>query len=204
MTLAKLSRLCVIFSLLLMAGIALSQSESEYQQVTLKSGQKLIGKIKFVGNGAIITMTNGITKTLPSSQIDTWDPVKLGADNKGGITIEKVNLFPDKYIGQKFVFCKCEVHCNLEPFGNTDYFLLPVTKDGFYVVTVPSDNRIVFAVRRAMAEKMADDLKGGYNWPNCTISCVITKMGDYYFAVVDRLDIYNRGGTIGTTYITEK
>ena len=195
-----------------LAVIALSQGEPEYRQITLKSGQQLIGKIKFVGNGAIITMTNGTIKTLPSSQIDTWNATALNEDNedsirtenKGGVTIEKVNLFPDKYVGQNLVFSKCEVDANLKPSRNPDYFLLSVTKDGFYVGVSPSDHRITFAVHRTMAEKMADDLKGNYEWPNCTLHCTIQKLDIGFLAIVTRLDVYNRGGKIAKTYAHEE
>jgi hypothetical protein len=192
--------------------LAAHGTESEYKQITLKSGQQLIGKIKFVGNGAMITMTNGTTKLFPSSQIDTWNVPALNEGNtdntvekiKGSITIEKVNLFPEKYTGQNLVFYGCEVDQDIDPSRNPDYFLLSVTKNGFYVVPVPSEDCIVFAVTRTMAEKMADDLKGAYRWPNCTIHCTIQKLDIGFLAVVTRLDVYNRGGKIALTYTHEE
>lgn len=119
-------------------------------------------------------------------------------------TIEAVTTFPEKYLGQKMVFTGCVIGNKLERFKDGDYFLLCVTsKGGHYVVPSPSNDRIVFAIPKSMAEKMAPNLQGGYNWPNCTISCTVIKLDDNYLAILDRLDIYNHGGKIGSTYTAQ-
>jgi len=126
------------------------------------------------------------------------DPLKTGSETT---TIEAVNAFPEKYIGQKMVFSGCRIGQELERFKDGNYFLLNLTsKGGQYIIRNPSADRIVFVVPKSMAEKMAADLEGGYNWPNCTVSCTIIKLGDCYLAVVNRLYIYNKGGAVGTTY----
>ncbi|MBE0537238.1 MAG: hypothetical protein IH624_16365 [Phycisphaerae bacterium] len=119
-------------------------------------------------------------------------------------SMEKVDLFPHRYVETKLVFTGCKVNQELNTCNASNkvgLFMIPVTsKGGKYMGSYPSDDGITFAVQEKMAENLSNDIQGGYAWPNCTISCVIVNIGDNYYAVIDGIDIYNLGGTVGRKY----
>jgi hypothetical protein len=119
-----------------------------------------------------------------------------------GVTIEQMNLFPEKYVDHRFIFSHCEISQKLDkPSAPNEYYGLTVKSPGGQYVFSHS-RELSFVVSKAIAEQMATKLEGGYVWTDCTIYGIVTKKpdGDQHIGVVDRIDIYNQGGNISRTF----
>jgi hypothetical protein len=130
------------------------------------------------------------------------EPLTVG---KTAVTIEELNTFPEKFVGQKLIFEHCQVD-QVPNKGDIEnlYHIFITSKGGQRCIYSPGKDHISFQVPQKIAEKMVKDGQGSYYWTDCTISCLIQKTNESYIAVIDQIDIYNRGGKIGTTYKADK
>lgn len=121
-------------------------------------------------------------------------------------SIEKVAAFPEKYVGCKLVFFRCRINQELNKADSICHgcYSIPITSNGGkYVSPMVKQDGITFILLNTLAEKLAGDIKGGYEWPNCDVSCVILARGGIHIAVIYHIDVRNMGGKIVKTYIDE-
>lgn len=120
-----------------------------------------------------------------------------------GETIEKLYLFPEEYVGKKLVFSNCKVDKDLRKEEGM-YALCVTSPGGKYVSPVIVYDGICFVVEPNFAKILGEEAQGGYEWINVTISCKIEAVSSYpknrYIAVVDRMDIYNKGGDLSVVF----
>lgn len=114
------------------------------------------------------------------------------------VTIEQVNLFPDKYVGKTFVFTQTSI--NQDIFAAEGVFAISVTSPrGKYIPGDPyfrRRDRIFFVIPESMAAAMSKEITGGRDWANCTIKCRIKKAiakgrlnETVYLAIVEAIDV---------------
>ena len=120
-------------------------------------------------------------------------------------TIEYLNTFPEKFVGRDLVFTNCRISHEVERVRGRNYFCLAVTsKGGEYIVPMVGGGDIAFVVSSKLAEKMAQHFSGGSSWPNCAIACTVEKKDlegdDATVAVVNKLQVYNRGGQLSLEF----
>lgn len=195
--------------LLLAALLAVSAGSIRADDLlTLKNGKEMRCKVRAYSNGTLTIVgqdgkeVSGKLAAIAEIAFDVPPlPIKPSATQKA-VSIEKLNTFPEEYVNTRAVFTGCEVDQELEKTRFPDLYAIPITsKGGEYIVPSPKRDGITFVVRKGMAKRMSEDIQGGFNWPNCTLSCTIEKRENYHLAVVDRIDIYNRGGQVGKTYV---
>lgn len=123
-------------------------------------------------------------------------------------TIEMVDVLPGKYIGQTLTFTRCEIgqrpgKVSLQNSGGElphDWWAIGVTSPGGKHISPSPSDGITFIVDKAMIDQFAPHLQGGFDWFNCTIRCRIVKFNNYVCAVVDAIDVYNKGGKISLEF----
>jgi hypothetical protein len=146
---------------------------------------------------------------IPSKGKNTVDKQEQATSSSENVpntypSIEQVNTFPEKYIGQSMVFKNCRIFNEVTRLQETDYFALQVTsKGGQVILMLPGKEGITFVVSKAMAEKMVSKFEGGIVWVNCTITCKIEKITDQQFwfiggsvnvAVVNQVEVFTPEG----------
>jgi hypothetical protein len=118
-------------------------------------------------------------------------------------SIEKVYAFPEKYVGQNLVFLGCKVSQDIEKANSVCkgcYSIGVTSNGGKYVSRVVTRDGITFIALSTLAEQIANDAQGGYEWSYCDISCVVLERGGIHIAVIHRIDVRNMGGKIVKTY----
>jgi hypothetical protein len=152
---------------------------------SFKIGPSALLKIKFdVPEQSSSTATNSVTKAP---------------------TIEQVNTFPEKFVGQTVSFQGCSIDQKLERVKGSTYFALSVTsKGGQYITPIIRSDGITFIVPQNIAETMAAKIAGGYSWTSCSIKCKIEKMNleatEATVALVSCIEVFTSGGKVGTTF----
>jgi len=117
------------------------------------------------------------------------------------ISMEKLNTFPEEYVGKRLVFAGCKLEQELHKTEFADLYALSVSsKGGAYISRIVKISGITFVVRKALAKRISDDIRGRYTWRNCTLVCTVEKRGRYFLAIVDRIDILNAGGSVSKVY----
>jgi hypothetical protein len=127
-------------------------------------------------------------------------PLAVKGKNKR-VSIEKLNAFPEEYTGASLIFSGCEIGQELEKTQlDGIYAIYVISKGGKIILPAISRTGITFVVRKALAKKLSNDIQGGYDWPICALSCTVEKRNEYFLAIVDRIDIYTKGGNLAKSY----
>ena len=176
--------------------------------LTFKNGKEMRCKVlSYKGGKLTVRDSNGkeTTGTISVLSEIAFDIPPLPASpnqEQERISMEKLNTFPEEYVGKRLVFAGCELHQELHKTEFADLYGLSVeSKGGEYISgIVLGTDTITFVVRKVLAKEISDDIEGGYVWPNCTLVCTVEKRGRYFLAIVDRIDIYNAGGRFGKVY----
>ena len=107
-------------------------------------------------------------------------------------SIEEVHAFPEKYLKYRMVFSQCRVSQDLtriQEICKNCYAIAITSPGGKYVSSGLKRDGITFILLDSLAEKLAPDLKGGYAWTDCDVTCTIIERSGYYIAVVSQIDV---------------
>jgi hypothetical protein len=125
---------------------------------------------------------------------------------KGGkeVSIENVFTFPEKYVQKKLVFSGCKVNQDIWKADSVlkgGYSIGITSRGGKYVSPIVKRDGITFILLDSLAEEMAGDIQGGYDWFDCDVYCTVLFLSGFHVAVIARIDIRNMGGKIAKRYI---
>jgi len=135
-------------------------------------------------------------------RFDVPPPPLTDKDENRKVSIEKLNAFPEEYTGASLIFSGCEIKQALEKTQLDGIYAIGVTSKGGEIIlpTISKVSGITFVVRKALAKKLSNDIEGGYSWSICALSCTVEKRNECFLAIVDRIDIYTKGGNLVKSY----
>ena len=118
----------------------------------------------------------------------------VGSSNvRNTMSIEELLLFPEKYVGNTYVFLKTELDQEIEESSQyPGYWTIEFTSPRGKSVTRFS--KVPFLVTRPIVEKMLPHLAAKYHWNDASITAEIMSGNKGYYALVNSIKIYNAGG----------
>ncbi len=96
--------------------------------------------------------------------------------------ISKIEMFPEDYVGRRFVFDKCEIWPEFEEPGTMGIH----PREDYFAFTIKpissgkkmSSNKFPFIAKKAFVKQWADKIRDGdFRWPWCVISGTVQKFG---------------------------
>ena len=124
----------------------------------------------------------------------------IGAAGNAQPSLEKLQAFPQRYLGKTQVYKGIKFHRYLMRHpADRGYFQVEVESEKGNVINFRGEFHLV--VEPDIAEQLTEHQKDNAHWPNSTIECVVIKgkqeFGtEAYYAVIKAIDIYDNKGEI--------